>query len=106
MRRMVDKGYDLLVSGKSLSAFGELLAEAWVSKRRLDDSVSSQEIDDLYSRGIAAGAFGGKLLGAGGGGFLLFIVPPEKRAAFSDAFKDKHEIKVRIAAPGSQIIFS
>ena len=67
---------------------------------------SNPEIDALYDRGIAAGAWGGKLLGAGGGGFLLFVAPPEKRAALAAAFADKHEIQVGIAAPGSQVIFS
>ena len=106
MRGMVDRGFDLLVSGQSLAAFGALLHDAWVAKRRLDGCVSNPEIDALYDRGIAAGAWGGKLLGAGGGGFLLFVVPPEKRSALAAAFSDKHEIQVGIAAPGSQVIFS
>lgn len=106
MRRMVDQGFELLVSGQSLAVFGALLHEAWVAKRRLDGCVSNPEIDALYDRGIAAGAWGGKLLGAGGGGFLLFVAPPEKRAALAAAFADKHEIQVGIAAPGSQVIFS
>jgi D-glycero-alpha-D-manno-heptose-7-phosphate kinase len=106
MRRMVDQGFDLLVAGRSLAAFGALLHDAWVTKRRLDGCVSNPEIDSLYDRGIAAGAWGGKLLGAGGGGFLLFVVPPEKRSALAAAFADKHEIRVGIAAPGSQVIFS
>jgi D-glycero-alpha-D-manno-heptose-7-phosphate kinase len=106
MRRMVDRGYDLLVSEQELSKFGALLHEAWTIKRRLDGCVTNPEIDSLYDRGIAAGAWGGKLLGAGGGGFLVFLVPPDKRVALAAAFAEKHEIKVGIAAPGSQIIFS
>ena len=106
MRCMVDQGFDLLVSGRSLESFGALLHEAWVTKRRLDGCVSNPEIDALYKRGREAGAWGGKLLGAGGGGFLLFVVPPEKRSALAMAFADKHEVQVRIAAPGSQVIFS
>ena len=103
---MVDRGYDLLVSDQSLASFGALLHEAWVAKRHLDDSVSNKEIDELYDRGISAGAWGGKLLGAGGGGFLLFFVPPDKRPALAMAFRDKHEVRVGISAPGSNIIFS
>jgi len=106
MRRMVDRGHDILVSTGSLAEFGSLLHEAWIAKRALDGCVSSPEIDTLYNRGLAAGAWGGKLLGAGGGGFLLFAVPPERRSAVTVAFTDKHEIQMHIAAPGSRIVFS
>ena len=105
IRKMVDSGYETLASTEPLSRLGELLHQAWETKRRLDGGVSSQQIDLLYEQGIAAGAWGGKLLGAGGGGFLLFVVPPEKRAALSEAFADKHEIKVGLSAPGSRIIY-
>ena len=36
-------------------------------------------------KALAAGALGGKLLGAGGGGFLLFYVPIEKQDAVKAA---------------------
>lgn len=106
MRRMVDQGHDLLVSARSLAEFGALLHKAWIAKCQLDCGVSNPEIDSLYERGIGAGAWGGKLLGAGGGGFLVFVVPPEKRSALAATFADKHEIPAGISAPGSQIIFS
>jgi D-glycero-alpha-D-manno-heptose-7-phosphate kinase len=106
MRQMVDKGFNILTSENSLEAFGLLLHEGWTAKRRLDCSVSNPEIDHLYQQGIAAGAWGGKLLGAGGGGFLLFIVPPEKRGELLNRFTNRHEIPVRISASGSRVIFS
>ena len=106
MRLMVDKGFNILTSEKSLEGFGLLLHEGWSAKRRLDGSVSNPEIDLLYEQGIAAGAWGGKLLGAGGGGFLLFVVPPEKRSALINSFSHSHEISVGIAASGSRVIFS
>lgn len=40
--------------------------------------------DELYERGMKAGALGGKLLGAGGGGFLVFYVQPEKHEAVKE----------------------
>ena len=105
MRRMVDQGRDLLVEGGSLEAFGRLLHESWLAKRSLDAAVSTSEIDQLYQRGIEAGAWGGKLLGAGGGGFIAFIAPPESHDRLRVAFVDKFVLKVKIDAPGSQIIF-
>jgi D-glycero-alpha-D-manno-heptose-7-phosphate kinase len=104
MRRQVDKAYDVLAQGGSLAPFGQLLHEAWQEKRALDESVSNDMIDDLYRRGLEAGAWGGKLLGAGAGGFILFFVPPEKRAAVRAALDQAEEIPVRICAAGTQVI--
>ena len=58
---------------------GIKLDESWNLKKITSESVSSKVIDDIYTRGLEAGAFGGKILGAGGGGFLLLIVPPHRR---------------------------
>ena len=64
-----------LLGAEPLSAIGEMLHEAWLLKRQLHPEISSPAIDALYARGRAAGAIGGKLVGAGGGGFMLFYVP-------------------------------
>jgi D-glycero-alpha-D-manno-heptose-7-phosphate kinase len=106
MRAMVDQGYHILTGGRPLREFGELLHQAWLAKRELDEGVSNSEIDTIYERGLKAGALGGKLLGAGGGGFLLFFVPPEKRAALQSALGDKPTLNVKVNAPGSRVIFS
>ena len=51
--------------------WGELLDRAWVLKRSISYALSIPEIDALYERAKQAGAWGGKIIGAGGGGFLL-----------------------------------
>ena len=106
MRAMVDEGWDILTSQRPLSEFGALLHTAWEAKHSLDQSISNLEIDSLYRRGRAAGAIGGKLLGAGGGGFLLFFAPPESHPALAAEFADRQIVHVKLNAPGSQIIFS
>lgn len=106
MRKMVDQGWDILTSNQSLSAFGELLHQAWVAKRSLDTSISNPEIDHLYQLGQEAGAWGGKLLGAGAGGFMLFFAPPEVHPKLAKAFANHQVLSIKINAPGSQIIFS
>ena len=40
-------------------------------KKKLDDGVSSQNIEEGFSRAEGRDLMGGKLLGAGGAGFLL-----------------------------------
>jgi D-glycero-alpha-D-manno-heptose-7-phosphate kinase len=80
MVAMVEQGAEILRHG-DLSDFGRMLHETWRLKRGLSAKVSSTEIDDLYERARAAGAIGGKLLGAGGTGFVLLYVSEECRAA-------------------------
>jgi D-glycero-alpha-D-manno-heptose-7-phosphate kinase len=106
MRKMVDTAHDILIGNGPVREFGELLHQAWQCKRSLDGGVSSGEIDELYQRGLDAGAFGGKLLGAGGGGFLLFFAPPEVHGKLARVFEGLQLLDVRLNAPGSQIIYS
>ncbi|MEB3228198.1 MAG: GHMP kinase [Synechocystis sp.] len=106
MRRMVDQGWDILTSNQCLSAFGKLLDDAWQAKRSLDQSISNADIDRLYQQGREAGAWGGKLLGAGAGGFMLFFAPPEVHPQLTKTFANQQILSVKINAPGSQIIFS
>jgi D-glycero-alpha-D-manno-heptose-7-phosphate kinase len=106
MRRMVDQGWDILTGGQSFSAFGDLLHQAWLAKRSLDQGISNPEIDRLYDLGRSAGAWGGKLLGAGAGGFMLFFAPPEVHPQLRETFAQYQVLTVKINAPGSQIIFS
>lgn len=106
MHAMVFEGYDILTTGKPLRKFGELLDAAWQAKRSLDGGISTGEIDEIYRRGLKAGAWGGKLLGAGGGGFILFFAPPKAHAKLQKAFAGHQILNVKINAPGSQIIHS
>lgn len=106
MHRMVEQGASILTERGSLEAFGRLLDEAWIAKRSLESTVSNSEIDDVYRAGIEAGAWGGKLLGAGGGGFLLFVAPPDRHCCLARAFGDRVRLQMKLNAPGSQIIFN
>lgn len=106
MRAMVDEGFDILTAGRPLKKFGALLDAAWQAKRSLDGGVSTSEIDAIYARGLKAGAWGGKLLGAGGGGFILFFAPPEVHPKLKKVFAGQQILEVKINAPGSQIIHS
>jgi D-glycero-alpha-D-manno-heptose-7-phosphate kinase len=106
MRAMVYEGYDLLTGNRPWREFGELLDRAWQAKRTLDGAVSNAGIDQMYERGLKAGAWGGKLLGAGGGGFLLLFAPEEAHPKLRETFSDHPILQVGINAPGSQVIFS
>ncbi|MBA3413747.1 MAG: GHMP kinase [Chloroflexia bacterium] len=68
-----------------LDGFGALLDDGWRIKRGINRGISSAAIDRWYEAGRAAGAFGGKIAGAGGGGFLLLYAPPAARSAVTAA---------------------
>ncbi len=105
MRAMVRQGVELLTSCAPLEQFGELLHASWELKQSLSSAITTPEIVDAYQRARAAGAIGGKLLGAGGGGFLLFIVPPARQHAVRAALAPMKELPFEFEPLGSQIIF-
>lgn len=83
-------------------ALGEMLQENWIMKKSLASGVSNSAIDDLYSAGVTAGAWGGKILGAGGGGCVMFIAPPAKKEAIRAAVTgvaQKNELSEFIEMP-------
>lgn len=65
------------------AAFASLMHEHWLSKRERSAGMSNDAMNRWYEAGMANGALGGKLVGAGGGGFLLFYAedPKALRAA-------------------------
>ena len=88
-----------------LDQFGYLLHDSWMLKRTLSERVSTDYIDSLYTRGIDAGALGGKILGAGGGGFLLFYVPLDRQAHFKELFSDLVHIDFAFERSGTSIMY-
>ena len=58
--------------------FGDLLNEAWHSKKKFSPKISDPQIDEMYEEARKSGAIGGKLLGAGGGGFILLLCEFDK----------------------------
>lgn len=78
MYELVDEAEGVLTNkNRDLDDFGRLLDTTWRLKKGTGGAISTGSIDELYEKGISAGALGGKLLGAGGGGFLVFYVQPE-----------------------------
>ena len=106
MLRLVDDAQKVLVDQSAdLNDFGRLLDHTWKLKRQTGSAVSTSGIDALYDKGMAAGALGGKLLGAGGGGFLVFYVPKEKQEAVREAMKDLLYIPFKFENEGTKVIY-
>lgn len=87
-----------------MKEFGYLLDHTWKLKRQTGAAVSTDSIDELYNKGIAAGALGGKLLGAGGGGFLVFYVEPEKHKSVIKAMDGLLHIPFEFENGGTRVI--
>lgn len=88
-----------------LDEFGKLLDYTWKLKRKTGPAVSTNCIDDLYNKGISAGALGGKLLGAGGGGFLIFYVQPEYQKSVRLAMNNLLYIPFEFENGGTRVIY-
>ncbi|MBI5469869.1 hypothetical protein HY968_00905 [Candidatus Kaiserbacteria bacterium] len=105
---------DKLLAG-DIKGLGEMLHETWRHKKQLSTKVSNTTLNSLYDAGIKAGAWGGKVLGAGGGGCLLFVASPKKhsdirrrvRAAARKAkLADFQEIPFSFVDSGTDVLFN
>lgn len=103
LHQMVNEGAHELIEG-NFQNFGTLLDEGWNLKKSISTSISNTQIDEIYQIAKTAGAWGGKLLGAGGGGFILFAAPIEKQASIRLALNKLLEVPVKFERQGSQII--
>jgi D-glycero-alpha-D-manno-heptose-7-phosphate kinase len=106
MHRIKDYSNEIqdLLMNMDLQSIGNILNESWDIKRSLSDNTSNSIIDDIYSKAISLGAFGGKLLGAGGGGFILLICPPDRRKSLLEKLGCKF-ILPKIDFDGTSLIY-
>ena len=104
MKAMTDEALQLLQDGQT-DDFGRLLHEEWLLKRTLSSQISTDAIDALYAQMLHAGAYGGKLLGAGSGGYLLLYVPLEQRAQFCRQFPTVRFVPFAFEDSGVNVVF-
>lgn len=99
------RGLALFQKRADFPEIGKLLHESWLVKSRLAEGVSNPELEAMYQAAMRAGAFGGKLMGAGGGGFFMFLAPPEKHLQIQAALpKVRAWVPCRIHKAGAQVI--
>lgn len=108
VRRMVQLAFEMkeqLESG-TLEHLGNLLNENWRLKAQLVSGITDPQIDAWYASGMAHGALGGKLLGAGNGGFMMFYAPQERHAQIRTALSELEPVKFCYDRNGTQIVFN
>lgn len=74
MKRLAGEMATALGTG-DLDSLGVLVDEHWTHQRSLHPAIPTPLIDEILARGRAAGALGGKALGASGGGCVLLVAP-------------------------------
>lgn len=87
-------------------AFGRLMHEHWENKRKRSGGMTNARIDEWYQLGLANGAVGGKLVGAGGGGFLMFLAEDRSRLRRAMAEAGLEECRFRFDFEGTKVVLS
>lgn len=108
LRSMRDLALRMKVSlegGDPIRRSGELLHEGWSLKKTLASGISQGAIDNWYERALQAGAYGGKILGAGGGGFLMVLCTPDKHDRVKRELNELRPVTMRFDSFGSRIVF-
>jgi D-glycero-alpha-D-manno-heptose-7-phosphate kinase len=92
-----------LIRGE-LDKFASLLNDHWMHKKQRVSGMSNGTIDSLYELGMANGALGGKLVGAGGGGFLLFYTEEKPRLRKAMRAAGLREVRFRFDFGGTSVL--
>ena len=96
------------LAGGNLDAFGELLHENWLQKKRFAAGVSNPLIDEAYDTARALGAVGGKITGAGGGGFLMLYCDQPFQPAVTQALEARglRRMDFRFDSTGARVLMN
>ncbi|HVE73425.1 MAG TPA: hypothetical protein VNI54_18820 [Thermoanaerobaculia bacterium] len=94
-KKKVDKGLSRIaeisiemeraLEAGNFEAAGAALQKEWEARKALIEGISTPEIDAAVDAARNAGAWGGKVCGAGGGGCIIFLFPPDRREAVTAA---------------------
>jgi len=71
----------------NLIGFASSMQQGWESKKRTAGKISNRVIENIVETAHTAGAYAGKVSGAGGGGFIMFFVEPTCRLDVMRALK-------------------
>jgi len=106
VRRMADMTTELrhAIQDNNLAWVGDLLHQSWLLKQSVTSGITNPVVDEMYAAARSAGAYGGKLLGAGGGGFLLTCAPRQRHDALRRALSAYRCLPFHLDWTGTSII--
>jgi len=97
-KKKVHKGLDKIAQSATemeralesgnMEAAGVALGHEWANRKALIDGISNPEIEAAIAAATGAGAWAGKVCGAGGGGCVVFLMPPDKKDDVRRALAD------------------
>jgi D-glycero-alpha-D-manno-heptose-7-phosphate kinase len=96
---------DALTTGDT-QKFGELMHEHWEHKKSRSIGMTSDFIDGAYTKALASGASGGKLVGAGGGGFLMFYAKDSEKLRYAMDKIGLEEVRFKFDFEGTKVVLS
>lgn len=105
MCTLTEKGVSAIKKG-NFKQLGQLIDKSWTIKKGFAKNITNKSIDSMYQKALDAGAYGGKISGAGSGGFLTLIVSPNKRHSVMEALKKYQHLKVGLSVDGTKAIFN
>jgi D-glycero-alpha-D-manno-heptose-7-phosphate kinase len=105
LKNMAYQAREALLAGQ-VDDIGYLLHESWQLKKQLANGISNSILEQSYEAAISAGAYGGKITGAGGGGCLLLYCPPAKREKVRSALSQLRELPFKFDTDGSKVILN
>lgn len=108
LRKLKDMAYQArkaLCAGQ-IDEVGHLLNESWQLKKQLANGISNSDIEESYNAALEAGAFGGKVTGAGGGGCLLLYTPLKNRERVRSALSHLRELPFSLEPYGSKVVLN
>lgn len=89
---------------RDYEAAGAALRDEWEARRKLFKGISNDEIEGAIADALAAGAWGGKVCGAGGGGCMIFLVPADRRDAVIDVLSKRSGRVLPVTPVGNGLV--
>jgi D-glycero-alpha-D-manno-heptose-7-phosphate kinase len=105
LKEMAHQARESLCAGE-IDEMGRLLHESWQLKKQLANGITNESLEACYQAAIDAGAYGGKVTGAGGGGFLMLYCPLQNRENVRAALNHLRELPFKLEPTGTKIIFN
>lgn len=102
---MVSEALQVLRGDGDLRPLGALMHESWELKKARGTGVSTPHIDAIYAAARAAGATGGKVIGAGGAGFMMLLCDPADRTRVIAALDGCTVVDARYEPEGSKVVY-
>lgn len=105
--KIAEVAHEMLAAfqGENIPKIGECLHAGWIAKRGISNLISTSIVDEVYEKARGAGAWGGKVCGAGGSGFMLLVVPKDRSKNVLEAIDPYQNVGFDFDMSGSQVIF-